>query len=107
MNFVGVKPKKTIFFPDRLYETRYTGEIWGKHFEKSKVFNIFSHEKSDLYSTECLGVIHSQKPEVIPNDSLTGWWEEESLQFRFDGEEYACQNYNLVQNIFSRNTGIL
>ena len=107
MNFVGVKPKKTIFFPDRLYETRYTGEIWGKHFEKSRVFNIFSHEKSDLYSTECLGVIHSQKPEVIPNDSLTGWWEEESLQFRFDGEEYACQNYNLVQNIFSRNTGIL
>lgn len=60
MNFVGVKPKKTIFFPDRLYETRYTGEIWGKHFEKSKVFNIFSHEKSDLYSTECLGVIHPQ-----------------------------------------------
>lgn len=107
MNFVGVKPKKIIFFPDELYKTRYTGEVWGKYFEKSKVFNIFSNEKSELYSTICLGVIYSQKPEVIPNDSLIGWWEEESLQFRFDGEKYTCQNYNLVQNIFSRNTGIL
>lgn len=107
MNLIGVKPKKIIFFPDTLYEIRYTGEIWGKYFEKSKVFNIFSNEKSDLYSTISLGVIFSQKPDIIPTDRLTGWWEEDSLQFRFEGEEYTYQNYNLVQNIFSRNTGIL
>lgn len=107
MNFVGVKPKKTVFFPNVLYESRYTGEIWGKYFEKSKVFNIFSSEESNLYSTICLGTIYSKKPEDVANDSLIGWWEEEGLHFCFNGEEYTYQNYNLVQNIFSRNTGIL
>ena len=50
MNLVGVKPKKIVFFPDALFEKKYIGELWGKHFAKSKVFNVFSDEKSEQYA---------------------------------------------------------
>lgn len=107
MNLVGVKPKKTVFFPDELFKQKYIGELWGKHFTKSKVFNVFSRERNDLYATIRLGEIFSKKPDEVKSDTLTGWWDEEKLLFMFNDEEYSCQQYNLYQNIFSRNTGIL
>lgn len=55
MNFIGVKPKKIVFFPDALFEKKYIGELWGKHFAKSKVFNVFSDEESKQYATIRLG----------------------------------------------------
>ena len=107
MNLIGVKPKKIVFFPDALFEMKYTGELWGKHFAKSKVFNVFSDKKSEQFATILLGKIFATKPDEIQPDTLTGWWDAEKLLFQFNDEEYTYQNYNLFQNIFSRNTGIL
>ena len=107
MNFIGVKPKKIVFFPDALFEKKYIGELWGKHFAKSKVFNVFSDEESKQYATIRLGEIFATKPNEIQSNTLIGWWDAEKLLFQFNGEEYAFQKYNLFQNIFSRNTGIL
>lgn len=107
INLVGVKPKKTVFFPDELFKQKYVGELWGKYFAKSKVFNVFAKEKNDLYATIRLGEILSKKPDEVESGTLIGWWDEEKLLFVFNDEEYSCQQYNLYQNIFSRNTGIL
>lgn len=82
-------------------------QLWGKHFAKSKVFNVFSDEESKQYATIRLGEIFATKPNEIQSNTLIGWWDAEKLLFQFNGEEYAFQKYNLFQNIFSRNTGIL
>lgn len=107
LNPVGVKPKKIVFLPEALFEMKYTGELWGKYFVKSKVFNVFSGKKSEQFATIPLGTIFATKPDEILPNTLTGWWDAEKLLFQFNDEEYSYQNYNLFQNIFSRNTGIL
>ena len=72
MNFIGVKPKKIVFFPDALFEKKYIGELWGKHFAKSKVFNVFSDEESKQYATIRLGEIFATKPNEIQSNTLIG-----------------------------------
>lgn len=106
MNLVEAKPKKIVLFPEVLFENRYTGKLWGKYFAKSQVFNIF-FEKNERYRTEELGKIYEECPNSLLKNTLIGWWEKEQLLFKFNGEEYSLQKYNLIQNIFSRNTGIL
>lgn len=89
MNFIGVKPKKIVFFPDALFEKKYIGELWGKHFAKSKVFNVFSDEESKQYATIRLGEIFATKPNEIQSNTLIGWWDAEKLLFQFNGERLA------------------
>lgn len=106
MNLVEAKPKKIVLFPEVLFENRYTGKLWGKYFAKSQVFNIF-FKKNERYRIEELGEIYEECPNSLLKNTLIGWWEKEQLLFKFNGEEYSLQKYNLIQNIFSRNTGIL
>ena len=107
MNFIGVKAKKIVYIPETIIQNKYVGELWGKFASKSKVFNVFSSEKNKCLSTIKLGEILSEKPVEIVSDKLIGWWEEGVLHFLYEGENYNFEVYNIVQNIFSRNTGIL
>lgn len=108
MNPVGVKSKKLVLFPEDLFQQHYTGELWGKHFPKSAVFNVLSSNGNDsLFPITRLGEIHAQAPKSHQSGELLGWWDDGRLRFLFAGEEYTLQKYSLIQNIFSRNTGIL
>lgn len=107
MNFIGVKAKKIVYIPETIILNKYVGELRGKFASKSKVFNVFASEKNEYLSTIKLGEILSEKPVEIVSDKLIGWWEKDALHFLYEGEDYNCEVYNIVQNIFSRNTGIL
>ena len=101
------KGKQLVILPEDYIQSHYTGKLYGKHFEESNVFNIFSSAMLDAYKdVEHIGEIVACKPEAEV-EYLIGYWEEDVLKFEYKGEIYGVECYNLVQNIFSRNTGIL
>lgn len=106
MKIGGVKPKKMVLIPGEMSSAHYTGAVFGKYREKSQIFNIVS---PDFYNNEEieLGKIYEIKPEKMEMNILYGWWENEKLRFEYNNEDYECKTYDLIQNIFSRNTGIL
>ena len=107
MFLIANNGKKLVFLPENYVKTRYIGKLFGKHFEQSAVFNVFSAEMLDTYKdADCIGEVVSCKPEVDENH-LIGYWDQDALRFTYKGEIYNIECYNLVQNIFSRNTGIL
>ena len=101
------KGKETVFVPDEYKTTHYTGKVYGKYFDESKVFNVFNDSMRDLYEdTECIGEIRNDRPSDN-EPGLLGFWDNGDLKFINEGKEYKCEYYSLTQNIFSRNTGIL
>lgn len=106
MNVGEIKPKRIVMLPEQLYREKYHGSLKGYFVRKSKVFNVIL-QTDDVYSIDEIGMIFPNKPESVESKTLIGWWENEELVFLFEGETYKYECYNLVQNIFSRNTGIL
>ena len=106
MSMGGVKPKYIVLLPESLYCKKYVGELNGIFKPKAKVFNI-QIRKDVGNSLQTIGEIYPAQPTEIDNAKLIGWWSDNELKFTYSGEEYKCQRYDLVQNIFSRNTGIL
>lgn len=99
-----------VLIPEQFVKEHYIGKIYGRYFPDSNVFNIFSTEMIDAYSsTECIGEIKEGdgKEGLIDQSLLLGLWKEDQLDFEFKNKKYKVECYNLVQNIFSRNTGIL
>lgn len=45
------KGKQLILLPEDYVKTHYIGKLYGKHFEQSNVFNIFSADMLDAYKT--------------------------------------------------------
>ena len=118
MAMLANKGKKRVFLPERIRTEHYTGPLFGRFFPQSNVFNVFSDEMLETFEdAERIGEIYAAKPDGMEQSAaLTGYWDtvekgvnkgKEVLRF-FSGETfYEAEYYNLVQNIFSRNTGIL
>lgn len=101
------KGKQIVILPEQLKESNYVGKLFGNYFEESNVFNVFSNDMIDAYGrVECIGEIFSEKPKD-EKEFLVGYWDDGSLRFIYKQDSYSIEYYNLVQNIFSRNTGIL
>ena len=105
------RKKNLVMVPELLVTSHYIGEIFGNYFENSGVFNIFSKEMRETFEgTQKLGQIVGTDAQVDDNEvaeCLLGKWTGNKLEFSFRGEKYKIEKYNLVYNIFSRNTGIL
>ncbi len=102
------KPRKKnkVLLPEEMFEEHYTGKIYGQFHEQSGVFNVYTNEMvvAGLPYIE-LGIVSDDEND---NDGrLFGLWEKGILIFKYKNEKYEVENYSLVQNIFSRNTGIL
>ena len=107
MNLFTNKGKQLVIAPEQLISSHYVGKIYGNYFETSNVFNIFSDDMLSVYeNVPCIGEIVYDKPETS-EERLIGYWDLDTLKFTFKGDNYRLECYNLVQNIFSRNTGIL
>jgi len=107
------KPRKKnkVLVPNEIFKEKYIGKIFGRFHESSGVFNIFATDmlQSGLECEE-LGEIVSKNNADIENEfekTLVGIWNDEYLSFEYQGEKFEIEEYSLVQNIFSRNTGIL
>lgn len=107
MNPFENKGKQLVYLPEEYVKSHYIGKLYGRFFEESQVFNVFSTDMLKAYeNVDFIGEIISSRPEAM-RDNLVGFWDQDTLVFVYKGVQYAIKYYNLVQNIFSRNTGIL
>lgn len=107
------KPRKKnkVLVPNEMFEAKYIGKIFGKFHEASGVFNVFNTDmiQSGLEYEELGEIVSMSNTDIerCVEKSLVGIWNGEYLSFEYQGEKYEIEQYSLVQNIFSRNTGIL
>ncbi len=86
----------------------YTGDLFGYYVDDTGVFNIFPTDNTLSIGSELtkVGVIGSSESD--DKNILVGVrGKDDNLSFTYNGQKYAYKPYNLIQNIFSRNTGIL
>jgi molybdopterin/thiamine biosynthesis adenylyltransferase len=103
--------------PEAILRGEYRGDLYGFYHEETGRFNITGGEAGNASSTTpgavYLGSIrdgdHDQTGEPVSDDTphLIGLRTADGLQFRYRGEAVEIQPYSLVQDILSRNTGIL
>ena len=103
-NFFGENIPLTVFIAKDQMDSRECGEVYGKYFEDTGIFNIYPqvlYEKGDL-----LGKIlpADSAPE---DDGFCGVINETGITFYWNGNEIKTETYSLYQDIFSRNKGIL
>ena len=103
-NFFGEEIEKTVFLSAAQMREAHPGPVRGKYFKDTAIFNIFPPELSER--GEFLGQILPEGFE--PNaKGFCGVARQEKIQFYFDGKPINAEPYELHQNIFSRNKGIL
>jgi len=96
--------EKTVFISDEQLSSPVPGDLYGRYFEKTGVFNLFPLERQQGGSI--IG-------ELLPRDSkptsstLCGVITDTGIDFYSNGKRIATEVYSLYKNIFSRNTGIL
>ena len=119
LNF-KTKKKNKVLLPEQIMASGFCGYLYGKYVDSSGVFNVrftSSEETSDggQNTGKLVGVIcmDSEADGVFEkyrdrrNFLFGRRFSDEAVTFTCNEEEFTVQYYNLVQNIFSRNTGIL
>ncbi|MDL2273023.1 ThiF family adenylyltransferase [Oscillospiraceae bacterium OttesenSCG-928-G22] len=103
--------KKTqVLLPEDFLRTRPTGDLFGRYFEESGIFNVvpkeFARENPALYPK--IGELFLEN--VAPPADFTGlfgYHTADGVRFSYRGEDYETKYYSLFNDVFSRNTGIL
>ena len=96
--------EKTVFVPDELMESPSVGNIYGKFFKSSGIFNIFPSELH--HKGLVIGTI--LPPESKPNrNRLCGVITDNGIVFYSFGKKISCETYSLYKSLFLRNKGIL
>ena len=115
----AVKKKNIVLLPEETLLSGYCGELFGKYVNSSGIFNVRSTAKEDPSREgaflELIGVICNEsdleqtkaKYHDRANFAIGKRVSNESVIFSYNNEEHSVKCYNLIQNIFSRNTGIL
>lgn len=104
-NFFGEIIDKTVFVSQEQIENRTARNIYGRYFKDTAIFNIFPPEKE--HEGKLLGKFVLDKSEMRKDMQLCGVFNEGGITFYSYGKEVVLETYNLYQNIFSRNKGIL
>lgn len=102
-NFFGEKIKKTVFISKEQLENLSEGDLYGRYYKDTEIINIFPSQMYDR--GDFLGKVF-----VEGVDSSSGFYgikKNTGIEFFFDGELLEVEAYELYQNIFSRNKGIL
>lgn len=104
-----IRKKNKVLVPSEIVETKFVGKIFGNYHEKSGVFNVYSEQMiaNDLPCKKLGYIYQEQDTQNVADEELMGFWKNGSLEFTYAGEVYEIEQYSLIQNIFSRNTGIL
>ena len=95
---------KTVFISDTQANARTEGNIYGRYYKESGVFNVFPPELENM--GDLLG-------KVLPlgnkynRSKLCGIITATGIDFYSHGKKIKSEVYSLYQNIFSRNKGIL
>lgn len=100
-----------VHIPARLQSLDYSGDLYGYYHPTSNEYNVVGWGESPSIvggiPTTAIGKIVGDTDVEIIGSGLIGLRTDGSLSFTVDGEICRVQPYDLIQNIFSRNTGIL
>lgn len=102
-NFFGEEIKKTVFISKEQMVNATLGKIYGKYFEDTEIINIYPVELQD--TGDLLGEIFDAGTE--PGAGFCGIKNKNSIDFYYEKEKLNIEVYELYQDIFSRNKGIL
>ncbi len=103
-----------VFLPSALIESEYIGDLWGYYHPQTGIFNVLAWDDASksIFSShflEKIGTIeyknHSDNAVSTPN--LLGSRSSGEIHFTYNGKPCKVDAYNTLQNIFSRNSGIL
>lgn len=103
-NFFGEEIEKTVFLSATQMREAKPGDLRGKYFSDTAIFNVFPPELAE--KGDFLGKVLPMGSTPVEK-GLCGVANEEQIQFYFDGKAINAEPYELHQNIFSRNRGIL
>lgn len=103
-NFFGEPIPKTVFISQEQLDDKTERNIYGRFYKDTNIFNVFPREKER--DGKLLGKILHDK-EGCEKYQLCGIIGESGIDFYSYGKPAEKETYNLYQNIFSRNKGIL
>ena len=101
------RKKNVALFPLEILNNHYCGPLVGTIHEHSGVVNVFSSSmiNSQIPSIQICELTPIEKQD--DESKTTAFWKEGKIYFRYNGVDFDVQYYDLTQNVFSRNTGIL
>ncbi|WP_080797849.1 ThiF family adenylyltransferase [Arabiibacter massiliensis] len=95
-----------VLVPSDMIEGRYTGEAIGMFHPSSGILNVYS--KAMAIEGNCRGLIARDEVELDENGyDFFGFWRQGELVMFHGDDKLEIQAYDLVQNVFSRNSGLL
>lgn len=101
----GDKIDKTVFVSQEQVEKIEERNIYGKYYKETAIFNVFPQEKEK--EGKLLGKFVLNRDRVDKRMPLCGLLLKDKVEFYSYGKPVKYETYNLYQNIFSRNKGIL
>jgi molybdopterin/thiamine biosynthesis adenylyltransferase len=94
-----------VLLPSWIADSAYHGPLYGNDVEQTGIVNVIGTESG---SWPLVGVLQPHHADAATQPSLlVGVRSQEGITFSRGDTQYAVERYSLVQNIFSRNTGIL
>ena len=103
-NFFGEEIPKRVFISEEQANDKTERNIYGHYYKDTAIFNVFPKGKEK--GGKLLGKF-TKNPADIIRYQLCGLITEDGPKFYSYGKKAECETYNLYQNIFSRNKGIL
>jgi molybdopterin/thiamine biosynthesis adenylyltransferase len=101
---INNKFQPVVHYPASIEAEKYTGDLFGFFCGESNEYNIINF---DLPNKSKLGRITAAKPAAVLDGELTGYWENNRLLFYQGGEKCEKKPFDLIMNIFSRNSGLI
>ncbi len=102
-NFFNDEIEKEVFISREQLEDKTMSQLYGKYFEDTKIYNIFPEQIQE--QGDFLGNILDENDEI--DEAFCAKRVDGKLHFYCDKKELKVSSYDLYQNIFSRNSGIL
>ena len=105
-----------MLLPLRLEKSDYVGEVWGYFHPETKIYNILAWDEDTrkryaYLHLQPIGMIYGEGGSANKireqMNQLLGFRTESGLQFVVGDTLYKKEYYDLIQDVFSRNTGIL
>ena len=95
---------KTVFISEEQLSEKSGGNIYGRYYKESAIFNVFPPQLED--KGDLLGKI-LPKGSAVTRSKLCGVITDDGIDFYSYGKKIECEAYSLYNKIFSRNKGIL
>jgi len=97
----------TIYYPIELENNEYSGDLYGYFHEDSNAYNIVSYKKDNNSDLIIIGNIDVNENNGNNLSLVIGKRQEGDLHFYVNNQLCEKKPYELLLNVFSRNTGII